>query len=184
MHRFAALRVDASDSDWRAMVLRALRRTQNARRSRRATQSSGFWSGRRSRYRSRYWSAAGLLARSLYELSRVDPGFEPARVLSFRMSGNYAEFGDYPRLLKRIDTALEQLRALPGVEAAATSFSAPGVPTAFQVGFELVEDARRRRGTPRGRKPRRVAGILRDVANPAARGRHCAADRPRGAGES
>jgi putative ABC transport system permease protein len=83
--------------------------------------------------------AAGLLIRSLYELSHVDPGFEPARVLSFRMSGNYAEFGDYPRLLKRIDTALEQLRALRGVEAAATSFSAPGVPTAFQVGFELVE---------------------------------------------
>jgi predicted permease len=84
-------------------------------------------------------AGAGLLVRSLHELSRVDPGFEPARVLSFRMSGNYAEFGDYARLLKRIDTALEQLRALPGVEATATSFSAPGVPTGFQVGFELVE---------------------------------------------
>jgi predicted permease len=86
-------------------------------------------------------AAAGLLVRSLDELSRVDPGFEPARVLSFRMSGNYAEFGDYARLLKRIDTALEQLRALPGVEASATSFSAPGVPTDFQIGFELTEAA-------------------------------------------
>ena len=84
-------------------------------------------------------AGAGLLVRSLHELSRVDPGFEPARVLSFRMSGNYAEFGDYPRLLRRIDTALEQLRALPGVEASATSFSAPGVPTGFQIEFELVE---------------------------------------------
>ena len=84
-------------------------------------------------------AGAGLLVRSLHELSRVDPGFEPARVLSFRVSGNYAEFGDYARLLKRIDTALEQLRALPGVEASATSFSAPGVPTGFQVAFELVE---------------------------------------------
>ena len=84
-------------------------------------------------------AGAGLLLRSLHELSRVDPGFEPARVLSFRVSGNYAEFGDYPRLLKRIDTALEQLRALPGVEASATSFSAPGVPTGFQIEFELVE---------------------------------------------
>jgi putative ABC transport system permease protein len=86
-------------------------------------------------------AGAGLLVRSLHELSRVDLGFEPARVLSFRMSGNYAEFGDYPALLRRIDTALEQLRALPGVEAAATSFSAPGVPNDFQVGFELVEAA-------------------------------------------
>jgi putative ABC transport system permease protein len=84
-------------------------------------------------------AGAGLLVRSLNELSRVDPGFEPSRVLSFRISGNYAEFGDYPRLLRRIDTALEELRTLPGVEAAATSFSAPGVPTGFQVGFELVE---------------------------------------------
>jgi putative ABC transport system permease protein len=84
-------------------------------------------------------AGAGLLVRSLHELSRVDPGFDPARVLSFRVSGNYAEFGDYARLLKRIDTALEQLRALPGVEASATTFSAPGVPTGFQVEFELVE---------------------------------------------
>ena len=84
-------------------------------------------------------SGAGLLVRSLHELSRVDPGFEPARVLSFRVSGNYAEFGDYTRLLKRVDTALEQLSALPGVEASATTFSAPGVPTGFQVEFELVE---------------------------------------------
>jgi putative ABC transport system permease protein len=84
-------------------------------------------------------AGAGLLVRSLDELSRVDPGFEPARVLSFRMSGNYAEFGDYARLLRRIDTTLEHLRALPGVEASATSFSAPGVPTGFQVEFELVE---------------------------------------------
>ena len=84
-------------------------------------------------------AGAGLLVRSLHELSRVDPGFEPARVLSFRVSGNYAEFGDYAGLLKRIDTALEQLRALPGVEASATTFSAPGVPTGFQVEFELVE---------------------------------------------
>jgi predicted permease len=84
-------------------------------------------------------AGAGLLVRSLHELSRVDPGFEAARVLSFRVSGNYAEFGDYARLLKRIDTSLDQLRALPGVDASATSFSAPGVPTGFQVGFELVE---------------------------------------------
>ena len=84
-------------------------------------------------------AGAGLLVRSLHELSRVDPGFEPARVLSFRVSGNYGEFSDYARLLKRIDAALEQLRALPGVEASATSFSAPGVPTGFQVAFELVE---------------------------------------------
>jgi putative ABC transport system permease protein len=84
---------------------------------------------------------AGLLARSLIELTRVDPGFEPSRVLSFRVSGNYGEFADYGALLRRIDTALEQLRGLPGVDAAATSFSLPGVPTDFQLRFELAESA-------------------------------------------
>ena len=92
-------------------------------------------------------SAAGLLVRSLHELSRVDPGFEPARVLSFRMSGNYDEFSDYARLLKRIDTALEQLRALPGVEASATSFSAPGCRRAFRSGSSSFE-ARGNKGAP------------------------------------
>jgi predicted permease len=86
--------------------------------------------------------ATGLLARSLQELLRVDAGFTPDRVLSFKISGNYAEFGDYGALLRRIDTALEQIRSLPGVEAAATSFSLPGVPADFQVNFEPVESAK------------------------------------------
>lgn len=82
-------------------------------------------------------AGAGLLIRSFQELSRVDPGFEPSRVLSFRVSGSYE---DFDRLVPRIDGMLDELRTLPGVEAAATSSPVPGVVddgSGFQ--FRLVE---------------------------------------------
>jgi putative ABC transport system permease protein len=92
-------------------------------------------------------AAAGLLARSLHELSRVDLGFDPARVLTFRVSGTYAETGDYARLLSRIERTIDELRALPGVESAATTIFLPGVPAEFEQTLALVEartDADRR----------------------------------------
>jgi putative ABC transport system permease protein len=92
-------------------------------------------------------AAAGLLARSFHELSRVDLGFDPARVLTFRVSGSYAETGDYARLLHRIDSTIDDLRTLPGVEAVATTIFLPGVPADYEQAFTLVEarkdDARR-----------------------------------------
>jgi predicted permease len=84
-------------------------------------------------------TGAGLLVRSFYELSRVDPGFEPARVLTFRMSASWAETADYGRLTQRIDDTLGALHALPGVEAAATSTFLPGVPAQYELTFGLVE---------------------------------------------
>jgi predicted permease len=93
-------------------------------------------------------AGAALLVRSFQELARVDPGFERSRVLSFRMSGNWAETADYPGLVARVDRAIDTLRALPGVEAAATTgWVLPGVPTEYESSFGLVEarsDADRR----------------------------------------
>lgn len=84
-------------------------------------------------------AGAGLLLRSFEELSRVDPGFEPARVLTFRVSGNWGETANYNRLVQRINGTLDELGALPGVEAVATAWSPPGVPNRYQTEFELVE---------------------------------------------
>jgi putative ABC transport system permease protein len=84
-------------------------------------------------------AAAGLLARSFYELSRVDLGFDPARVLTFRVSGSFAETADYARLVNRIDSTIDELGALPGVEAVATTLFLPGVPAAYEQTFALVE---------------------------------------------
>jgi putative ABC transport system permease protein len=82
---------------------------------------------------------AGLLLRSVDALSRVDPGFEPARVLAFRLSGNWTEEVDRRRLVQRIDGAIGELTALPGVASVATAWSLPGVPRRYQVEFHPVE---------------------------------------------
>ena len=54
-------------------------------------------------------AATALLVRSLYELSRVNPGFDPSGVLTFRVSGDWSETVDYPRLIQRIDGTLDDL---------------------------------------------------------------------------
>ncbi len=84
-------------------------------------------------------ASAGLLLRSIDALSRVDPGFDPARVLAFRVSGNWTETEDRHRLVQRINGTLDELVVLPGVASAATSWSLPGVPRQYQIPFELVE---------------------------------------------
>jgi predicted permease len=70
-------------------------------------------------------AGAALLVRSFQELWRVDRGFETAHVLTFRVTGNFAE--PYDRLVPNVDSMLDGLRTLPGVTAAAASSPVPGV---------------------------------------------------------
>src|SRR5262245_41571067 len=74
-------------------------------------------------------ASAGLFVRSFQELGRVEPGFDPVHVLTFRISASWAETADYPRLVRRIDDTLAVLRGIPGVRAAATAIFLPGVPS-------------------------------------------------------
>jgi predicted permease len=82
-------------------------------------------------------AGAGLLLRSVHELSRANGGFDSSRVLTFQMSGSWSE--NLAQAIPRIDRALEGIRAIPGVEAAAVTVVPPGVPTAFEQELELVE---------------------------------------------
>ena len=82
-------------------------------------------------------TGAGLLVRSLEELQRVSPGFEPRGVLTFQVTGSYAETTGMARLTQRINRVLEGLRRLPGVQAAATAGFLPGVPFRFQVEYKI-----------------------------------------------
>jgi predicted permease len=82
---------------------------------------------------------AGLLLRSFDALGRVAPGFEPDRVLTFRISGHWAETGDMKTLQRRMSVTLDALRALPGVDAAATTLATPGVPFEHQTEVRVVE---------------------------------------------
>ncbi len=62
---------------------------------------------------------AGLMLKSLYRLLSVDPGFQPARVLSMEMNLRTAQYAKVPAILNFWQQALDAVRALPGVEAAA-----------------------------------------------------------------
>jgi len=83
--------------------------------------------------------AAGLLLRSFQELGRVSPGFDPSHVLSLHISASWRETGDRKALARRIDRILEVLRAVPGVEAAATSGFLPGVPEEYQTELKIPD---------------------------------------------
>jgi len=83
-------------------------------------------------------SGAGLLMRTLDALSRVEPGFDAARILAFRVSGNWNENYDNPAgLVRRVDSTLDDLSAIPGAEAVATSWTLPGAPGPYEIEFEL-----------------------------------------------
>ncbi len=71
-------------------------------------------------------AGAGLLVRSLQQLSRVSPGFNPNNVLTLHVSAGWGETADMKALAQRINRMLDGLRALPGVAAAATSEAMPG----------------------------------------------------------
>ena len=61
---------------------------------------------------------------------------------------------------------LEALRALPGVDAAATAIFLPGVPAHYESTFELVEGRSDPEARIDRRKPRRVSGLFRDDGDP------------------
>jgi putative ABC transport system permease protein len=61
-------------------------------------------------------ASAGLLAHSLWQLQRVDPGFESERVLGFNLAvPNDVALDDRIRFYAR---ALEEIRTIPGIERA------------------------------------------------------------------
>jgi len=80
---------------------------------------------------------AGLLLRSLQEISRVSPGFDASHVLTFQITGSWGETTDMKAVVQRIDRTLDGLRRLPGVDGAATSGMLPGVSALHQIEFKM-----------------------------------------------
>ncbi|HWC19758.1 MAG TPA: ABC transporter permease [Terriglobales bacterium] len=82
---------------------------------------------------------AGLLQRSLAQLARVSPGFDPDRVLTLEISESYGETADMKALRQRSNRILDTLGAVPGVEAAADAATLPGVPGQQQTELQIIE---------------------------------------------
>jgi predicted permease len=84
-------------------------------------------------------AGAGLLVRSFQALTRVSPGFDPEQVLTFHISTSWAETNDYKASNQRMDRLLDGLRAVPGVELAATTGWLPGVANGYQIELRTSE---------------------------------------------
>ncbi len=62
----------------------------------------------------------------------------PRALLAFRLSGNWNEnYEDPAGLVSRIDSTLDELAALPNVDAVATSWTLPGAPGPYQIEFAV-----------------------------------------------
>ena len=70
-------------------------------------------------------SGAGLMVHTMFQLSRVDPGFDPHDLHTFSFSLTGPQWPD-PRKQVFYDAVVERLRAVPGVENAAVSYSLLG----------------------------------------------------------
>ena len=68
---------------------------------------------------------AGLLLRSLQRLQSVDPGFDPARLVTFNLTPPMARYGDIPRRTRLFEDVLTRVVALPGVTAVGATSELP-----------------------------------------------------------
>ena len=80
---------------------------------------------------------AGLFMKSLSRLQSVDPGFNPQNLLTMRVNLPQRKYDTDPKLLDFFSRTIEQLRALPGVEAVGAintlPFAGPHSGTSMQI---------------------------------------------------
>jgi putative ABC transport system permease protein len=69
--------------------------------------------------------SAGVFGSGLRELLRVDSGFEPERVLTFRVDPPFVRYPDIHTTSEFYRRAIEQIVALPGVESVGTNTALP-----------------------------------------------------------
>jgi putative ABC transport system permease protein len=81
--------------------------------------------------------AGGLVTRSLIRLTAIDPGFDPAHVLTFTVEVAEARYPKREQFTPFLEGTLDQVRHIPGVESASgiafLPFSGPGIGTDFWV---------------------------------------------------
>ena len=124
---------------------------------------------------------AGLLLRAAWQLQRVALGFEPAGVLTARVTLPDGAYPTGERVLQAFDAMLERLQARPGVTAAGFTSQVPMGPGGN--GNGLLPTGRPR--TPENLISSRLRivspGYLETMRVPLQRGRHFTADDRRGA---
>ena len=69
--------------------------------------------------------SAGLLMKSLYRLSEGNPGFDPTRVVTVKISPNESSCSQRPSCIALYDRVLQTSRSIDGVEVAAIANTVP-----------------------------------------------------------
>jgi putative ABC transport system permease protein len=77
---------------------------------------------------------AGLMICSFAALRQTEPGIDPRRVLTLQMSLQGTRFQDTAAVVRLVDSGVARLKLIPGVVAAATSWTLP-VELAFSSSF-------------------------------------------------
>jgi putative ABC transport system permease protein len=81
---------------------------------------------------------SGLLIKSFILLQRVDPGFNPSHLVTLRVILNKTPYPDMPQVLNFYSQLLDRVKALPGVQSAATISTLPLSANATDTSF-LIE---------------------------------------------
>jgi putative ABC transport system permease protein len=82
-------------------------------------------------------AGAALLVRSFYELQTTTPGFDPANLVTTRLSVPQARYPAGPVLASFYDRAVERVAAVPGVESASVIDWLPSSGFGVSVGFTV-----------------------------------------------
>lgn len=116
---------------------------------------------------------AGLLVKSFARLSGVDPGFDPARVLSFNLSLPDSKYADEAHQNAFFDAALARIASVPGVEAAGAVSNLP-FSGHWWTGTFAVEHLQLSPGQPRPHGDLRIASAdyFKAMRIPLVRGRY------------
>ena len=69
--------------------------------------------------------AAGLLLRTFWGLTRLEPGFQPRHALAFHLYPPSARYKTAPEIDRYYDDVIREVRAIPGVRAVATTTALP-----------------------------------------------------------
>ena len=103
---------------------------------------------------------AGLLVRSLIQMGRVDPGFEPEGVSVARVSLGAADYPDNAARVPYFDEMQRRLREIPGVEAAGVTMVLPMDPSGID--FDLPYHAEGHPALPEGELPQTDYRVVSD----------------------
>jgi putative ABC transport system permease protein len=91
---------------------------------------------------------AGLLIRSFWRLQNVDPGFDPANVLTLEIALPYSQYNDAQSVTNFFEEALHRVSALPGVESAGATTNTPLSGDNSRSSFDLEKHP-----SPQGQEP-------------------------------